>query len=265
MDRRIEDLFSLDGRVAVVTGAAMGMGRESTLTLARAGARVVGIDRNADVMEETKALAAAENLQCTFAVADVSRREDLMGVAQRTLASHGRVDGWANIAGILRYSLIEDITPDHVNEVLAVNQLGVLWGIAAAGSVMGKGGSIVNIASSGGEMPYPSLAAYGMTKAAVMQLTRTAALEFGEKGIRVNAIAPGFVDTPMVRNTHLREDGTLDEAKRHEHLTARAAQSPLGLTGEVQDMAMTILYLMSEAGRFYTGQVLRPNGGVFFG
>ena len=265
MDRRLQDRFSLEGQVAVVTGAAMGMGRETTLTLARAGARVVGIDRNADVMEETRSLALAEGLECGFAVADVSSRDDMMKIARRTKDDLGRVDGWANIAGILRYSLIEDVTPDHVNEVIAVNQLGVLWGIAAAASVMMNGGSIVNIASSGGEMPYPSLAAYGMTKAAVMQLTRTAALELGEKGIRVNAIAPGFVDTPMVRNTHLRADGTLDEDKRREHLAARAAQSPLGLTVEVQDMAMTILFLMSEAGRFYTGQVLRPNGGVFFG
>ncbi|MEY4165378.1 MAG: hypothetical protein RL419_1220 [Actinomycetota bacterium] len=265
MDRRLQDRFALEGQVAVVTGAAMGMGRETTLTLARAGARVVGIDRNADVMEETRSIALAEGLECSFAVADVSSRDDMMKIARRTKDDLGRVDGWANIAGILRYSLIEDVTPDHVNEVIAVNQLGVLWGIAAAASVMMNGGSIVNIASSGGEMPYPSLAAYGMTKAAVMQLTRTAALELGEKGIRVNAIAPGFVDTPMVRNTHLRADGTLDEDKRREHLAARAAQSPLGLTGEVQDMAMTILFLMSEAGRFYTGQVLRPNGGVFFG
>jgi len=130
--------------------------------------------------------------------------------------------------------------------------------MAAAGR-----GSIVNVASAGGEIPAPTLSVYGLTKAAVIQLTRTVAAELGPRGVRANAVAPGFIETPMTQRNWTAADGTVDEARRAELLRQRGAQSPLGTTGETQDIAYAMLYLASDASKFMTGQVLRPNGGVY--
>ena len=111
-------------------------------------------------------------------------------------------------------------------------------------------------------MPAPTLSIYAMTKAAVNHLTRCAAVELGGRNIRVNAVAPGFTDTPMVQRNWTREDGTVDDDARAELLGVRAAQSPLGTTATPEDQAWAMLYLASDASRFVTGQVLRPNGGV---
>jgi 3-oxoacyl-[acyl-carrier protein] reductase len=126
-----------------------------------------------------------------------------------------------------------------------------------------KGGSIINISSAGGEMPAPTLSGYGMTKAAVIQLTRIAAAEFGPQRIRVNAVAPGWTDTPMVAPYFTDAEGNVDPAAKAEILRLRGDQSPLGITGDPTDIAYAMLYLASDASRFMTGQVVRPNGGVF--
>lgn len=265
MSQKPFDYFSLDGKIAVVTGAARGIGRETVLTLARAGAHVVGVDRDRGACDETSSLANTEGLSCEFLAVNVANRVDVIELGNHVLLKHGRVDVWANVAGILQYNFIVDIKPDEISEIIAVNQLGVLWGIAAAALAMKNGGSIISIASAGGEMPYPRLAAYGMTKAAVMQLTRTAALELGELGIRVNAVAPGFVDTPMVAINYTRPDGSIDIDVRDKLFEDRVAQSPLRITGEPIDIALAVLYLASDASRFMTGQTIRPNGGTYYG
>src|SRR5262249_23226104 len=156
-------------------------------------------------------------------------------------------------------SPIVDATEEHLHEVLAVNLEGVFWGCAAAARVMTAAGrgSIVNIASAGGDMPAPTLAAYSMTKAAVMMLTRTLAVEAGPGGGRVTAGAPGFIATPMVAGHYTDADGTVDADRRRDIFAARAAQSPLHITGEPVDIAWCMLYLASDAARFVTGQVLR--------
>ena len=135
--------------------------------------------------------------------------------------------------------LIVDTTEEDLDAIVGVNLKGVYWGIAAAGRVMSAAGrgSIVNVASAGGEMPAPTLSVYGMTKAGVIQLTRTAAAELGPKGIRANAVAPGFIETPMTQRTWTGADGSVDEAKRSEVLVIRGAQSPLSTTGEPTDIA----------------------------
>jgi 3-oxoacyl-[acyl-carrier protein] reductase len=127
---------------------------------------------------------------------------------------------------------------------------------------MSAGGSIINISSAGGEMPAPTLSVYGMTKAGVVQLTRTAAAELGPAQIRVNAVAPGWIETPMVAPYFTNAAGEVDPEKREAIIGARSAQSPLGITGHTTDITYAMLYLASAASRFMTGQVLRPNGGV---
>lgn len=254
--------FSLAGRVAVITGAAGGIGRQAAVTFTQAGADVVLADVGAAGLEETAALVAAAGGRAVVVPTDVGDRAQVNALAVAAVKGFGRLDVWANVAGIIRNALIVDATPEDVEAVTRVNLWGTYWGIAAAGRAMKQGGSIVNVSSTGGEMPAPTLSIYAMTKAAVSHLTRCAAAELGPKHIRVNAIAPGFTETPMVARNWTSDDGSTDEEKRTALLGVRAAQSPLGITGTAEDQTWAMLYLASDASRFVTGQVLRPNGGV---
>lgn len=123
-------------------------------------------------------------------------------------------------------------------------------------------GSIINLSSGGADNVAPGLSIYSMTKAAVNMLTRTVAKEFGPLGIRANAIAPGWIDTPMGDHSFRDRLGTVDAKRREDGIRLRALASPLGLTGTPRDVALAALYLASDASRFMTGQILRPNGGV---
>jgi 3-oxoacyl-[acyl-carrier protein] reductase len=255
--------FSLPGKVAVVTGAARGMGAQAAVTFAEAGADVVIADVLEEGLRETAEAVRALGRTATVVPTDVSQKAQVDALAARALADHGRIDVWANVAGVLRYSPITGTTEDDYAFVTGVNQAGVYWGTAAAIRAMQEhGGSIVNIASAGGDMPAPMISVYAMTKAAVMMITRSAAIEAGEYGIRINAVAPGFIDTPMVAGYYTRPDGTVDPDAKRDAFAMRAAQSPLARTGEPEDITWAMLYLAADASRFMTGQVLRPNGGV---
>lgn len=253
--------FSLEGRTAVVTGAAGGIGRQTALTYAHAGARVVLADLDGSRLEETGSIVEGALVVPT----DVSQKNEVDDLARQAIRAGGRIDVWANVAGIIRNSLILDTTEEEMDAVMAVNLKGVYWGSAAAARVMSaaRRGSIVNVASAGGEVPAPTLSVYGMTKAAVIQLTRTLAAEVGPSGVRANAVAPGFVETPMTSRRWTGPDGTVDEEARSEVLKGLASQSPLGVTGTVEDIAWTMLFLAADASRYFSGQVMRPNGGVF--
>jgi 3-oxoacyl-[acyl-carrier protein] reductase len=254
--------FSLHGRTAVITGAAGGIGRQAAITFTQAGADVVIADIGVDGLEETAALVAEAGGTAVVVPTDVSDRDQVNALAVAAVRANGRLDIWANVAGVIRNSLIVDSTPEDVQFVTGINLFGTYWGIAAAGRAMKNGGSIINVSSAGGEMPAPTLSIYAMTKAAVSHLTRCAAMELGASNIRVNAIAPGFTETPMVQRNWTNPDGTVDETAREQLLGARSAQSPLHTTGTAEDQTWAMLYLASDASRFVTGQVIRPNGGV---
>jgi 3-oxoacyl-[acyl-carrier protein] reductase len=256
----LAEAFSLAGRVAVVTGAASGIGRQTALTFAQAGARVVVADRNENGLRGTATAVADLGGSATVVPVDVADRAAVNELAQRAVAVGSRLDVWVNAAGLLRPSAIVDTTEELMDRQLDVNLKGVYWGCAAAARVMvARGtGSIINVSSAGADLPVPELSVYSLTKAAVNMITRTLAHEVGPHGVRANCIAPGFIDTPMVTDRFRRPDGSMDENRRRELFETRARGSVLGVTGTPTDISLAMLYLACDASRFVTGQILRP-------
>ncbi|WLW51793.1 SDR family NAD(P)-dependent oxidoreductase [Streptomyces sp. YU58] len=245
--------YDLTGRTAFVTGAASGIGRASAVLLAEAGATVHCADLDAAGLEETaKSIEEAGATAHTHHL-DVTDREQL----RRAISSCERLDVLAAIAGIMHSSPVLETRDEDLDRVLSVNFKGVLHACQEAARLMlahGTRGSIVTMASGAVDTGGPGLLCYGAAKAAVVQLTKTLATEVGRHGIRVNAVAPGWIRTPMTD----RHD---TEAQAHtESLMAR--MSPLGRVGDPQDIAHAVLHLASDASSFTTGQILRPNGGV---
>jgi 3-oxoacyl-[acyl-carrier protein] reductase len=264
VSQKLANAFRLDDRVAVVTGAGSGIGAASAELLAAAGATVICADRSGPGAKTTTDSITAAGGTATAVEIDVSEREAVFELASEVAAEYGRLDIWCNIAGIIDQVLVADMSEEQFDRVFNINFKGALYGCQAAVGVMtdAGSGSIINMASGAIDTPVPTLAAYAVSKSALAQLTKTLATEVGSVGIRVNGIAPGFITTAMTSRHYLREDGSVDEELRHAAVEPRRLQSPLGLVGEPEDIAYTVLYLASDAARFVTGQVLRTNGGV---
>lgn len=256
--------FSLAGRVAVITGAGSGIGRGTARVLAQTGAQTVIADVNETGLAETADLVTDCSGVPMVRRTDVPYRADVDALADDVLALMGRLDIWVNSAGIIVSSPIVEATEAQIDRMIAVNLKGVYAGCAAAGRAMmpTATGSIINLSSAGGESPAPALSIYAMTKAGVNALTRSAAAEFGRHGIRANAVAAGWVDTPMGLHSVLDEFGNIAPEDRAAFIQKRAQISPLGIAGTPRDIALAILYLASDASRFVTGQIIRPNGGI---
>jgi 3-oxoacyl-[acyl-carrier protein] reductase len=258
------EAFDLSGRVAVLTGAASGIGRATAQVLAGAGASVVLGD-----IDEKGAQATADDIASHGGMAlplraDVTKRGDVDALVDRAVGEYGRVDIMGNIAGIPHNQMIADVTDDEFERILAINLKSVFYGCQAALRIMTPQGSgnIVNISSGAIDTPAPTLACYAMTKAAVAMLTKTLAMEAGQHGIRVNALAPGVILTNFSRQHFVDPDGTVNEERLAQYKQRFGAMSPLGRIGTPDDIAWAILYLVSYAASFVTGQIIRPNGGV---
>ena len=237
------DSFRVDGRVVVVTGAARGIGAACADAIADGGATVVRVD-----------MLGGEGIE----VCDVANQAAVDALVDATVERHGTLDAIVNAAAIIRDGGVVDLTERDLDDVLAVNLKGVLFCCQAAVRYLSRGGAIVNMTSGGGVLPVPTVAAYGMSKAAVISLTRTLAMELGPQGIRVNAIAPGVTITPMTT----RNIDTDDPEAMTQFRTRAAESNPMGEAVVPDDIGAAALYLVADASRHMTGQVLYVNAGV---
>jgi len=256
------DVFRLDGRAAVVTGAASGIGRAIADVLAAAGARVVLGD-----LDGAGAQAAAREIAARGGAAvgqrvDVAVRAEQEALVAIALREWGRLDVMANVAGVPSDGPLAELSEAEVDRVLAIHVKGTLFGCQAAVRAMaGRGGSIINVASAAIDLAVPNYGLYALTKAAITMMSQTLATEVGSQGIRVNVLAPGATLTNFTQR-HLKDaDGNIIPERLEAFLAAMRARSPLGLVGEPIDQAWLALYLASDASRFCTGQIWRANGG----
>ncbi|GAB2790066.1 SDR family NAD(P)-dependent oxidoreductase [Streptomyces daliensis] len=249
--------YDLTGRTALVTGAASGIGRATALLLAEAGATVHCADRDEKGAHATAAAITAEGGAAHAHTVDVTDRAAVDAAVATAVRTGGRLDIAAAVAGVMHSSPVLETDEADLDRMLDINFKGVLRTCQAAARSMietGTRGSIVTMASGAVDTGGPGLLCYGAAKAAVVQLTKTLATEVGRHGIRVNAVAPGWIRTPMTERN--------DDAAQRRTEEAMTRMSPLGRVGEPEDVAHTVLHLASDAAAFTTGQILRPNGGV---
>lgn len=243
-------LFDLTGRVACITGASSGLGRQVARTLAAAGARVVGVARRSDALAQMQA-EIGNNAEAV--VADVSDRDGMDELVQTINSKFGAPDIIVHAAGVNTREAADDVTPEGWDATLALNLSAPFFLSQAMVPEMKKKGwgRIVNFASLQTTRAFPGGIAYGATKAGIGQLTRAMAEAWSPFGITANAIGPGFFPTELTQ-------AVFDDPERAER---NAAQTCIGRNGQMQDIDGPILFLCSNASGYVTGQVLMVDGG----
>jgi NAD(P)-dependent dehydrogenase (short-subunit alcohol dehydrogenase family) len=246
------DLFRLDDKVAIVTGASSGLGVAFAEGLAEAGADVAICARRVDRLEDTRRRVEALGRRCVAVEADVSDPDACTRVVQATVQELGKVDVLVNNAGIGTAVPATRETPDQFRQVIDINLNGSYWMAQAAARAMKDGGAIVNIGSVLGQTSAAlPQAAYASSKAAIIGLTRDLAQQWtGRKGIRVNALAPGFFESEM---TDQYPDGYLDQMMW---------RVPAGRKGDPRELTAALVFLASDASSYVTGAVLPVDGGM---
>jgi 3-oxoacyl-[acyl-carrier protein] reductase len=245
--------MSLSGKIALVTGAAQGIGRDIALGLAADGAEVAICDVNLEAAQKTAADIEAKGRKSLALKANVASSADVTAMIDQVVEKFGRIDILVNNAGITRDGLILRMKDEDWDLVLSINLKGAFLCTKSALKYMSKqrSGTIINIASIVGAMGNAGQANYVASKAGLIGLTKTIAREYANRNVTANAVAPGFIDTAMTQ--------ALTEQVR----TDLAKQIPLGRLGSSEDVANAVRFLASPAAAYITGQVIHVNGGMY--
>ncbi|MFB2583101.1 glucose 1-dehydrogenase [Herbiconiux sp. P15] len=249
-------------RVVLITGGGSGLGRAAAVRLAEEGASLALVDVSEQGLAATTEAvrAAAPDAKVLSVVADVSKEEDVDRYVASTLAEFGRIDGFFNNAGIEgRQNLTEDFTSAEFDRVIAINLNGVFLGLEKVLKVMREQGSgmVVNTASVGGIRGVGNQSGYAAAKHGVVGLTRNSAIEYGQFGIRINAIAPGAIWTPMVENSLKQIDAENPRAAAEQFIQT----NPTKRYGEAPEIAAVVAFLLSDDASYINAAVVPIDGG----
>jgi len=244
--------LDLNGKVAVVTGGSRGIGRAVAERLSREGAAVAlgYLGRKDKALETTDAIARCGGKAIAIQV-DVASVAQIARLFEQSMAHFGKIDILVNSAGIRITKKIVDITEQDYNRLFDVNLKGTLFACQQAARHMEKGGRIINISTTITRLIVPGYGIYAASKAAVDQITRMLAKELGARGITVNAVAPGSIDTDLFR-----------EGRTPEQIRQQSQMPVFGRLGQVEDIAGVVAFLASDDARWITGQTIHANGGV---
>ena len=242
----------LENKVAIITGAGSGIGKETALLFAKEGAKVTITGRTAEKLEEVCKKINENGGKAIFKIGDVSKREDMDDVVNAAMTQFGRIDILINNAGINKDALVTKMTKEQWNGVIEVDLTGTFNCIQAVVDVMINQGNgvIINASSISGIYGNIGQVNYASAKAGLIGLTKTLAKELGKKGVRVNAVAPGFTITPMTSKVP------------EKILTMMKEKTPLNMLAEPIDIAYAYLYLASDEARYVNGAVLSVDGGL---
>jgi NAD(P)-dependent dehydrogenase (short-subunit alcohol dehydrogenase family) len=243
----------MQGKTAIITGGGSGFGRETALKLAERGANICIVDISEEQGNETVKLCKEKGVEAIFVAADVSNVEDVKRYVSETVERFGKIDMFFNNAGISGSGVRTfECSDEEFESIVNVNLKGAFYGLKYVANEMLKtgGGSIVNTASLGGVVGIPTLGAYSATKHAIIGLTKTIAGEYGRENIRINAIAPGTNETPMVK------------AFPQEAIQAMAEAVPMGRLGQPHEVANVVAFLLSDDASYIHGAVISIDGGA---
>ncbi len=250
----VDRLFSLEDRVCLVAGAGSGLGEAIATGFAQAGGRVIAADIQADRVRELADLVAETRHRLEPRELDVTSRASVDALVGAVIAEHGRIDVLCTSAGTAARYPAEDYPEDVYDRIILLNLKGTFLMAQAVGRrMLAQGaGSIINIASIGGSIAYPGSTAYNQSKGGVVQMTRSLALEWASRGVRVNAIAPSLFNTPLVRANEKVVTSTSEFIMQ---------RTPIGRKGEPHEVVGAAIFLASDAATMVTGTILGVDGG----
>ncbi|MFC7394763.1 SDR family NAD(P)-dependent oxidoreductase [Scopulibacillus cellulosilyticus] len=245
----------LENKVAVITGGGTGIGKETALLFAKEGAKIVITDINQESGSQAVKDIEANSGEALFVQHDVSKEEDWKKVAEETIKTFGKVDVLFNNAGIYIIKPVADIELEEWNRLMSINVTGVFLGMKHIMPLMAKQnkGSVINASSIAGLMGAPGHVLYGASKGAVRIMTKDAAMEYAESGVRVNSIHPGYIDTGMADYASQVTGNTKEQLGK---------EFPMGHLGSVKDVANTVLFLASDESSYTTGAEFVIDGGA---